>query len=82
VGFEAWDETTPVEALLSLKGIMKTKKKRTLFSELRVGDHFLYGQTEHVCLPTVEVPGGYFNAAQIGNGRTSGFGPKVEVTTM
>jgi len=52
------------------------------FVDLQIGDHFIYGEAEHVRLPIVAVTGGYFNAAQLGSGQVSGFGPGVEVVKI
>lgn len=72
------------------------------FADLQVGDHFLYGNREHVRIPIVDtgdfydtptkrapsdcVPNrvilGYCNAAQLGSGQVSGFGPKCEVVKI
>lgn len=65
------------------KDVRKDVRK---FVDLKVGDHFLFGGREHVRLPIVDVgegvSSGYFNAAQIGSGQVSGFGPYVDIVKI
>ena len=66
----------------------KTKRlnKPMMFKDIKVGEHFLFGNQEHVRLPIVATGEptiiGYFNCAQIGSGQVSGMGPEVSVVRI